>query len=59
VYRNIAESDIGNMYTLGLGVNFYLVRADIGAAFSGKKSQYDGKDYPNEARLQANLSIEF
>lgn len=59
VYRNIAESDVGNMYTAGLGLNLYLIRADIGMAFSGKKSQYDGKDYPNEVRLQANLSIEF
>ncbi|MCX8084565.1 MAG: conjugal transfer protein TraF [Calditerrivibrio sp.] len=58
-YKNIAETDIGLMYTAGLGINLYLIRADLGVAFSGKKSQYDGKDYPNEARLQANLSIEF
>lgn len=58
-YKNFAESDIGMMYTAGLGLNLYLIRADIGVAFSGKKSQYDDKDYPNEARLQANLSIEF
>ncbi|MGC8925216.1 MAG: conjugal transfer protein TraF [Calditerrivibrio sp.] len=59
VYRNIAESDIGNMYTAGLGLNLYLIRADLGVAISGKKSSYDDKDYPNEARLQANISIEF
>lgn len=58
-YKNLAESDIGMMYTAGLGLNLYLIRADIGVAFSGKKTQYDDKDYPNEARLQANLSIEF
>ncbi|MEF3254960.1 MAG: conjugal transfer protein TraF, partial [Deferribacterales bacterium] len=59
VYKNFAESDIGLMYTAGLGLNLYLVRADVGVAFSGKKTQYDKNSFPNEARVQANLSIEF
>lgn len=58
-YQNLAESDIGIMYTLGLGLNLYLVRGDLAVAFSGKKSQYDGDNIPREARIQANLSIEF
>ena len=58
-YRNIAQSDIGNIYTLGLGINLYLIRADIAAAFSGKKSKFNDKDFPSETRVQANLSIEF
>ncbi|MCA1932544.1 MAG: conjugal transfer protein TraF, partial [Calditerrivibrio sp.] len=58
-YQNLAESDIGMVYTLGLGLNMYLVRGDLSVAFSGKKNQYDGDNIPKETRIQANLSIEF
>lgn len=58
-YQNIAESDVGIVYTLGVGLNMYLIRGDLAVAFSGKKNQYDGDNIPREARIQANLSIEF
>lgn len=59
VYRNLAESDIGTVYTAGLGLNMWLMRLDLGGAFSDETARYDGKDYPKEARLAAQLSMDF
>jgi len=58
-YQNMAQSDIGPVYTAGMGLNFWLMRLDIGGAYSGETSQYDGKDYPKESRVSAQLSVDF
>jgi len=58
-YKNIAQNDIGMVYTAGLGVNLWAARLDIGAAMSSKKAQYQGKQYPREARVSAALNIDF
>jgi len=59
VYQNMAQNDIGTVYTAGLGVNLWAARLDIGGAISTKKAQYQGKQYPREARLSAALNIDF
>ncbi len=58
-YKNLAESDIDMVYTAGLGLNLWLIRLDVSAAMSSNKSRFDNKSFPEEARVQANLSIEF
>jgi len=58
-YQNIVQSDIGLVYTAGLGVNLWAARLDIGAAMSAKKAQFQGKSYPREARLSAALNVDF
>lgn len=59
VYKNLAESDIDMVYTAGLGLNLWLMRLDVSAAISSNRGRYDDKSFPEEARIQANLSIEF
>ncbi len=59
VYKNLAETDIDMMYTAGLGLNLWLIRLDVSAAISSNRSKFDNKSFPEEARVQANLSIEF
>ncbi|KAA0258943.1 hypothetical protein FHQ18_03065 [Deferribacter autotrophicus] len=58
-YKNLAESDIDNVYTAGLGLNFYLFRLDAGIAFSDKTTTIDGNDLPNEIKAEVALSFEF
>ncbi|MGA1845570.1 conjugal transfer protein TraF [Deferribacter abyssi] len=58
-YKNLAENDIDNVYTAGLGLNFYLFRLDAGIAFSDKTTTIDGKDLPNEIKAEVALSFEF
>lgn len=58
-YRNLRESDIGWVYTAGLGVNLWAVRLDVAAAFSGKTAQYNGDKIPSETRFSAQLSSDF
>ncbi|MCX7990605.1 MAG: conjugal transfer protein TraF [Proteobacteria bacterium] len=59
IYKNLAESDIDMVYTAGLGLNLWLMRLDVSAAISSNRGRYDDKSFPEEARIQANLSIEF
>ncbi|AMV71414.1 hypothetical protein JCM30471_32520 [Desulfuromonas carbonis] len=59
IYKNLAESDIDVVYTAGLGLNFWLMRLDVGGAYSGETARYDGEDYPKESRLAAQLSFDF
>jgi len=58
-YKNIAQNDIGMVYTAGLGINLWAARLDIGGAMSTKQAQYQGKQYPREARISAALNIDF
>lgn len=58
-YKNMVQSDIGVVYTAGLGLNFWAVRLDIGGAYSGETARYDGKDYPKESQISAQLSVDF
>jgi len=58
-YKNMAESDIGWVYTAGLGVNLWAARFDLGGAFSTEKEEFDGDEYPSEIRFAAQLSVDF
>lgn len=58
-YKNLAESDISHVYTAGVGLNLWLLRLDVSAAVSADKSRYNDKSFPEEARVQVNLSMEF
>ena len=58
-YQNIAQNDVGTVYTAGLGLNMWASRLDIGGAMNTKKAQYQGKQYPRELRASAALNIDF
>lgn len=58
-YKNLAERDIDLMVTAGLGLNLYLLRFDLAGAISTNQGKFRDKSFPNEARVQANISIEF
>jgi len=58
-YKNMAQNDIGTVYTAGLGINLWAARLDIGGAMSTKKAQYQGQSFPREARVSAALNIDF
>jgi len=45
-FQNMAQTDIGLVPTVGLGVNLWAVRVDVGVAMSTKKVAYDGKSVP-------------
>lgn len=59
LYTNLAEDDIGIVYTAGLGLNLWAARLDVGGAFSAKTMEYDGDEIPREVQLVAGLSIDF
>jgi len=59
IYKNLAESDIGVVYTAGIGLNLWAVRLDVAGAMSADTHEYDGSDYPQESRVSALLSVDF
>lgn len=58
-YKNMAEDDIGWVYTAGLGLNFWLIRLDVAGAMAADTVQFDGQDTPKESRFTAQLSMDF
>lgn len=56
---NLAESDIGPLFTLGAGLNFWLMRIDLAGGMSFESSSYDGTDVPAESHLSLSLAAEF
>jgi len=59
LYKNLAEDDIGVVYTVGLGLNLWAVRLDLAGAFAAESEQYNGDDIPKETRVAAQLSVDF
>jgi len=59
IYKNLAESDIGLVYTAGIGLNLWAARLDIAGAMSADTIEYDGSDYPQEGRVTAMFSVDF
>jgi hypothetical protein len=59
IYKNMAESDVGLVYTAGLGVNLWAARLDVAGVFSEDKYTYDGEDIPQETRVAVALSVDF
>jgi len=58
-YKNLAEDDIGWVYTAGVGLNLWLVRFDIAGALTDDKENFDGESIPKEVRVAAQLSVDF
>lgn len=58
-YKNMAESDIGLVYTVGIGLDLLSVHLDLAGAYSSDEGTFDGSDYPLESYLQLKLSIGF
>ena len=59
-YRNIAVSWQDWVATAGIGANIFGVRADLGGAISlDNNVEYDGQEYPSEARLYASIGFDF
>jgi len=58
-YKNLAEDDIGLVYTAGIGLNLWLINLDIGASMASESSKVDDKDIPKEARAEFALSMLF
>ena len=69
-YKNLAEDEVGTVYTGGIGLNFWLCRLDIAAAASADTLTlednddldmplYDNGEAPKEARVNAKLSVDF
>jgi len=59
MYKDIANSDVGLVYTGGLGVNLWAARLDVGGAISTKKTMIGGKNRPAQAQAAAALNIDF
>ena len=58
-YKNIAESDIGLVYTAGLGLNFWLFNFDAGVSMASEKEIIDDDEYPREIKAEFALSMLF
>lgn len=58
-YKNLAESDIGWVYTAGLGINLWAVRLDVAGAMSSTTEEYDDDDIPREAKAVFRLAADF
>ncbi len=58
-YKNIAENDIGLVYTAGLGINLWLLNIDVGASMSKKKTDLDDESYPEEVKGAFAISMLF
>jgi hypothetical protein len=59
VMKNIAESDVGLIYTAGLGLNLWAMRLDVAAAMAKEKTTFDGREIPREMRGSAQLAVDF
>ena len=58
-YKNMAESDVGLVYTAGIGLDLLSVHLDLAGAYSSDEGTFDGEDYPLESYVQLKLSIGF
>ena len=59
VYKNVAESDIGPVITVGAGLNLWALRIDLAAAASTEMTTISGYDVPNELRASLALGVDF
>ncbi|MDY6904751.1 MAG: conjugal transfer protein TraF [Thermodesulfobacteriota bacterium] len=58
-YKNLSESDIGWVYTAGLGVNLWAARLDISGAMADETETFDEDEIPIESRLAFKFSVDF
>jgi hypothetical protein len=58
-YKNIAQDDIGLVYTAGFGLNLFLFNVDFGAALSSDTTSIDDTDIPQELKAELAISALF
>ncbi|MEF8824446.1 MAG: conjugal transfer protein TraF, partial [Desulfohalobiaceae bacterium] len=59
MYTNLAEDDIGEVYTAGVGLNILGANLEVAGAMSRDTQEYEGDEYPKEARVTAQLGLKF
>lgn len=59
VFKNIADDEIGPVATAGLTFGIPWVLLEVDGAYGLDKARYKDKDYPKEARVQAQLTVQF
>lgn len=59
IYKNIAESDIGPVATLGAGLNLWALRIDLALAASLERTEISGYHVPDEMRGAFSLAVDF
>ncbi len=58
-YQNIAEEDVGPIFTLGAGINLYAIRIDLAGAASTDLTEIQGYEIPDEFRVSLQISSDF
>ncbi|MDX8384499.1 MAG: hypothetical protein R8M45_10485, partial [Ghiorsea sp.] len=58
-FENIAQSDIGLVQTVGLGLNLWAMRIDLAVAQSTNKVVLNGSEVPTYAQGSLALNIDF
>lgn len=58
-YQNLAEDDIGWVYTGGVGLNMWLLRIDVAGGVSPKTMTFDGEEVPKELRAALRIASEW
>lgn len=59
MYKNLANDDIGPVATAGFSLGIPWVLLEVDGAYGLKEARYKEKDYPREARANAQLTIQF
>lgn len=59
MYKNLANSSLGNVATAGLTFGIPWVLLEVDGAYGLKTAKYKNEDYPREARVQMQLVMQF
>jgi hypothetical protein len=59
MYKNLADSSLGNVATAGLTFGIPWVLLEVDGAYGLKTAKYKGEDYPRESRVQVQLVMQF
>lgn len=59
MYKNLSNDDIGPVATAGFSLGIPWVLLEVDGAYGLKEARYKEKDYPREARANAQLTIQF
>lgn len=59
MYKNLANDEIGPVATAGLTLGLPWLNLEVDGAYGLETTQYKEKSYPREARVQAQLNIQY
>lgn len=59
MYKNLANNDVGPVATAGLTFGLPWLNLEVDGAYGLETSQFKDKNYPREARVQAQLNIQY